>query len=159
MSNETIDNIVDEMRSAAKSTDLFNGEEVGEPLIRGMKIEDWADRIKAAVERERMASRVMYHATPKENVESIMEKGIVPQHSMVYLSHRPDSWAREGDGLVVLMVRTSGLEGKFSVACGADDLDEVIYWGAIPPANVMIPPYGKRELSNSVQNRVENLDK
>ena len=50
---ETIADIVREMREAAKSTDLFNGEEVGEPLIRGTKVEEWADRIDAAAERER----------------------------------------------------------------------------------------------------------
>ena len=52
---ETIADIVREMREAAKSTDLFNGEEVGEPLIRGTKVEEWADRIETAAERERNA--------------------------------------------------------------------------------------------------------
>jgi hypothetical protein len=44
--------IIAEMRAAAKSTDLFDGEEVGEPLIRGTKVADYADRIEAAAERE-----------------------------------------------------------------------------------------------------------
>ena len=51
--NETIADILREMREAAKSTDLFNGEEVGEPMIRGTEVEDWADRIDAAAKRER----------------------------------------------------------------------------------------------------------
>ena len=50
---EPLSAIIAEMREAAKSTDLFNGEEVGEPLIRGTKVEDWSDRIEAAAERER----------------------------------------------------------------------------------------------------------
>lgn len=49
---ETLAAILAEMRAAAKSTDLFNGEEVGEPLIRGTKVEEWADRIEAAAERK-----------------------------------------------------------------------------------------------------------
>lgn len=54
--NETRADILREMREAAKSTDLFNGEEVGEPLIRGTKVEDWADRIEAAAKREKAAT-------------------------------------------------------------------------------------------------------
>ena len=50
--NETRADILREMREAAKTTDLFNGEEVGEPLIRGGCVEDWADRIEEAVQRE-----------------------------------------------------------------------------------------------------------
>lgn len=50
--DEKLAAILAEMRGAAKSTDLFNGEEVGEPLIRGTKVEEWADRIEAAVKRE-----------------------------------------------------------------------------------------------------------
>jgi hypothetical protein len=53
---ETVADILREMREAAKSTDLFNGEEVGEPLIRGTKVEDWADRIEAAEKREKAAT-------------------------------------------------------------------------------------------------------
>jgi hypothetical protein len=49
--------IVREMRAAAKSTDLFDGEEVGEPLIRGTKVEEWADRIEAAAEWKRNAAQ------------------------------------------------------------------------------------------------------
>lgn len=54
---ETIAAVLAEMRAAAKSTDLFDGEEVGEPLIRGTKVEEWADRIEAAAERERDEDR------------------------------------------------------------------------------------------------------
>jgi len=49
---ETLAAVLAEMRAAAKSTDLFNGEEVGEPLIRGTKVEEWADRVEAAAERK-----------------------------------------------------------------------------------------------------------
>ena len=55
--NEKLADILAEMRAAAKSTDLFDGEEVGEPLIRGTKVEEWADRIEAAAERERDEDR------------------------------------------------------------------------------------------------------
>jgi hypothetical protein len=54
--DETLAAILAEMRAAAKSTDLFDGEEVGEPLIRGTKVEEWADRIEAAAEWKRNAA-------------------------------------------------------------------------------------------------------
>lgn len=55
--NETEADIIREMREAAKSTDLFNGEEVGEPLIRGTKVAGWADRIEAAAKNAKGAWR------------------------------------------------------------------------------------------------------
>jgi hypothetical protein len=53
MNDRTIDEIVAEMHKEAESKDLFNGEEVGEPLIRGTRVEAWANDLDAATGRER----------------------------------------------------------------------------------------------------------
>lgn len=52
MNRKLLRNILSEMREESKSLDLFNGEEVGEPLIRGMQVMQWADRIEAALKLE-----------------------------------------------------------------------------------------------------------
>jgi hypothetical protein len=52
MNNEEIHKILAEIRTVARSQELFDGEEVGDALIRGSKILEWADRIEAAVKRE-----------------------------------------------------------------------------------------------------------
>ena len=80
----------------------------------------------------------MFHATPKENLESILSEGIKPRCFAVYLSHQPDSWVRDGDGQVVLRVSTKGLTERFTVVKDAGDLDEVLYWGVIPPENIKV---------------------
>ena len=51
MPEETVSAVLAEMMAAAKSNELFDGEEVGEPLIRGTCVVGWADRIKAATAR------------------------------------------------------------------------------------------------------------
>ena len=51
MPEETVSEVLAEMMAAAKSNELFDGEEVGEPLIRGTCVAGWADRIKAATAR------------------------------------------------------------------------------------------------------------
>ena len=47
---DVIATIIKEMRDAAKSCDLFDGEEVGEPLVRGMKVKEWANRIEQTLD-------------------------------------------------------------------------------------------------------------
>lgn len=51
MPEETVSAVLAEMMAAAKSNELFDGEEVGEPLIRGTCVAGWADRIEAATAR------------------------------------------------------------------------------------------------------------
>ena len=43
-----------------------------------------------------------------------MSEGIKPKYDIVYLSHKPDSWIKNGDGNIVLEVSTAGLEGRFT---------------------------------------------
>ena len=87
---ETIADIVREMREAAKSTDLFNGEEVGEPLIRGTKVEEWADRIETAAERERNAHtndihNALYMATGIPGNAAAMREALEQAHRTLKL--------------------------------------------------------------------------
>ena len=50
---QNIRDVVAEMKQKAKSSPLFDGEEVGEPLIRGSQVCDWADRIEEALGTEK----------------------------------------------------------------------------------------------------------
>lgn len=49
---QTTLNVLSDMRQACKPNDLFNGEEVGEPLIRGMVVSAWADRLEDSLKKE-----------------------------------------------------------------------------------------------------------
>ena len=79
---------------------------------------------------------ILYHATPKENVESILAEGLRPPrgHEIVYLSHEPDSWKHEGDA--VLRVDMTGLEGTLTNT--GEELDEELYWSSIPPERISL---------------------
>ena len=77
---------------------------------------------------------ILYHATPKKNVESILAEGLRPPsgHAIVYLSHEPYSWKYEGDA--VLCVDMTGLEDTLTNT--GDGLDEELYWSSIPPERI-----------------------
>lgn len=79
---------------------------------------------------------ILYHSTPKENVDSILAEGLRPPsgHSIVYLSHEPDSWKRDGD--VVLLIDMTGLEKGLTNT--GDGIDEELYWATIPPERISL---------------------
>ena len=81
---------------------------------------------------------ILYHSTKRKNLDSILENGIRRQkgHSFVYLSQRPDSWRKKRDGLVTFEVNASGLKKCFTSVF--DGLDEILYWGDIPPSRVKV---------------------
>ena len=80
-----------------------------------------------------MHDDVFYHATPKENLHSILKEGLKGPHDcdFVYLSHEPNSWAKKGDGKVVFEVSVKGLKETFSVVHDGSNLDEVLSYLAI----------------------------
>ena len=74
----------------------------------------------------------LFHQTKKENVESIMQNGIVPNRmGIVYLS--PCSNLNFGD--IALQVETGN-----NKLTAFDDCKEweVLCWGGIPPENIRI---------------------
>jgi len=79
---------------------------------------------------------ILYHTTNRQNLKSILANGIKRPKggSFVYLSQRPDSWRKKRDGLVTLEINVSGLKGCFTSVF--DGLDEILYWGDIPPTHV-----------------------
>ena len=79
----------------------------------------------------------LYHTTKKTNLDSILRNGLKPGESgIVYLSERADSWW-QGDEYVTLEVDCGNLKGRFSTF-NEKDLDEILYWGAIPPCNIRV---------------------
>ena len=87
---------------------------------------------------------LLYHATPRENVASILEKGLLRnhgdhRHAFISLSERPDSWMH--DGLVLLDVDIGGMECRMTWWFG-EDLDEVCVWGDIPADRIKLHKEG-----------------
>lgn len=85
-------------------------------------------------------SKTLYHVTPVENVKSILENGLERCHgghsgAFISLSERPDSWIQ--DGLALLEVDVEGLPCTMT-SWIPDGLDEVCYWGDIPPSRIRL---------------------
>jgi hypothetical protein len=95
---------------------------------------------------EQLSKEYLYHVTPEENVESIMREGLRRDAKRrtfaIYLSTEPISWYR-GNGERILRVDVSGLS-YIEVTRASDDLDELLYWGDIPPTKHTIFGYKPR---------------
>ena len=83
---------------------------------------------------------MLYHVTPKENVESILKEGLLRCHgehksAFIFLSEDPDSWI--DDGLVLLGVDVDGLNCRLTRPC-IDHTDEICAWGDIPPDRIKV---------------------
>ena len=100
-----------------------------------------------------MACLILYHATPSENVASILKQGIkVGEAGMVYLSEKPNSWCREGD--TVFAVRMDNVNHKLTQVEDNPDLDEVICWGPIPASALMVYPSNEEEKCDICKNAI-----
>ena len=81
----------------------------------------------------------LYHASDRSNLDSILQKGILrgDGSSFVSLSEDCDSWVEpEGnDGKVVFEVDADSLHGRMNTFL--PELDEVIYWGDVPPESII----------------------
>ena len=77
----------------------------------------------------------LFHSTPTENVESILEKGLIPSGiGIVYLS--PDlEHIYKISGRTILEVETGDLKLTAFEDC---EEWEVFCWGRIPPENIKI---------------------
>lgn len=81
----------------------------------------------------------LFHTTRKENVPSILKEGLKRREgcAMVFLSTEAYSWRHQderGNEEETLTVDIDGLEGRFTDFL--PDLDEVNYWGDIPPERI-----------------------
>ena len=81
----------------------------------------------------------LFHTTRKKNVASILKEGLKRREgcAMIFLSTEAYSWRHQderGDDEETLMVDIDGLDGKFTDFL--PDLDEVNYWGDIPPERI-----------------------
>jgi len=87
----------------------------------------------------------LYHVTKPENVESILEHGLLRCHgdhksAFVFLSEDPDSWI--DDGLVLLEVDVDGLNCRMTTPC-IENTDEICAWGDIPPERIRVVGLGE----------------
>ena len=87
---------------------------------------------------------ILYHATPRENVASILEKGLLRNHgdhrnAFISLSERPDSWMH--DGLTLLDVDIRGMKCRMTWWF-EEGLDEVCVWGDIPADRIKLHEEG-----------------
>jgi len=85
-------------------------------------------------------AKILYHATPRENVKSILKNGLLRCHgdhksAFVFLSEDPDSWM--DDGLVLLDVDVDGLDCRLTTPC-IENTDEICVWGDIPPDRIKL---------------------
>ena len=81
--------------------------------------------------------RYLYHATGAENVESILQNGLLRgggkrQAAFVCLSEKPLSWWQPG--MKILRVNIKNLMGEWSNFLS--ESDEILYWGDIPAERI-----------------------
>lgn len=97
----------------------------------------------------------LYHVTPKENVQSILQNGLRRKGFAVHLSEKPYSWYTPG--LAIFKVRITGLRHEMTTFL--PESDEILVWGDIPAervclvkANEVIP---RKMLQNTYKRAVE----
>lgn len=86
-----------------------------------------------------MVKQFLYHVTPKENVQSILQSGLKRGGNSgrgfaVSLSEKPYSWYTLG--LAIFEVRITGL--KHEMTTFLPESDEILVWGDIPPERVCL---------------------
>lgn len=80
---------------------------------------------------------ILYHTTLKENVSSILEKGLQPSKiGIVYLSEKPDSWW-QGDEFITFEVDMENYKGRLTTF-NEPNLDEILCWGSIEPSRLKV---------------------
>lgn len=90
---------------------------------------------------------ILYHWTPKENLESILSVGLRPSGlGIVYLTPKPEQWKTweqgKEQGQVCLEVETGDLRLSAFEDCKEW---EVLCWGHIPPINIRVVTKGREE--------------
>ena len=79
----------------------------------------------------------LYHTTLKENMSSILERGLQPSKiGIVYLSEKPNSWW-QGDDYVTFEVDMENYKGKLTTF-NEPNLDEILCWGSIEPSRLRV---------------------
>ena len=79
----------------------------------------------------------LYHTTLKENMNSILEKGLQPSKiGIIYLSEKPDSWW-QGDKYIIFEVDMENYKGRLTTF-NEPNLDEILCWGSIEPSRLKV---------------------
>lgn len=95
--------------------------------------------------------RYLYHATPSENVRSILRDGLIRgggtrSAAAVYMSEKPLTWWRPG--MRILRVDTKDLMGEWSDFL--PESDEILFWGDIPAKRIKVYE------PNTVEKRIDS---
>jgi len=80
----------------------------------------------------------LYHRTPRENLASIMENGLVPRYNFVCLSEGRYSWWRD---LALVSVDIDAFRRDcpdVRITTWQPELDEICVWGKIPSKYIRI---------------------
>ena len=95
----------------------------------------------------------LYHTTLKNNLDKILEKGLISSKlGVVYLSEKPNSWW-QGKEYITLEIDMTNSENKLTTF-NNPDLDEILCWGNIEPYRIKVL---ERELNE--QQSVQESDK
>lgn len=78
--------------------------------------------------------QILYHVTPVENVESILQNGLKRKGFAVYCSEKPYSWWKPG--MAIFKVRVTGL--KCDMSTFLPESDEVLIWGDVSPERLFL---------------------
>ena len=78
--------------------------------------------------------KFLYHVSPKENTESILEQGLIRKGFAVYCSEKPDSWWQPG--LTIFKIDISNI--KHEMTTFLPESDEILIWGNIQPEFISI---------------------
>ena len=79
----------------------------------------------------------LYHTTLKNNLDKILEKGLISSKlGVVYLSEKPNSWW-QGKEYITLEIDMTNSENKLTTF-NNPDLDEILCWGNIEPYRIKV---------------------
>ena len=81
-----------------------------------------------------MPKQFLYHVTPVENVQSILQNGLKRKGFAISLSEKPYSWYKPE--LAIFKVRITGLNHEMTTFL--PESDEILVWGDIPAERVCL---------------------
>ena len=82
--------------------------------------------------------RLLYHRTPRENVASILNMGLVPKYNFVCLSENKNSWWNDLPLFVVDIDAFIRDYQEVRITTWQPESDEICVWGIIPPKYIRL---------------------
>lgn len=76
----------------------------------------------------------LYHVTPQENVQNILQNGLKRKGFAVYCSEKPESWWQPN--MAIFKVRIAGIQHKMTTFL--PESDEILIWGDVPAERLFL---------------------